>query len=476
MQNAVHARRVYVGAKIGPIRLAVVSGVSGEGARQATRRPLFAGASLSAAAQFCTALTGALVGLLLARLLGAPGLGSYSLLISFMVLLLSAGTLGIDFGVSYLVSRLEWGPADAIRQIQVAAAVLGAATFGVGYAIFIAGRSTFFEHVSSSDVLLLLACLPFAISLQATASLAIALDRYELGAAGPAVQSVISLILIAILAVPFGLTGAVCGFVGSYVVTDVGLTARAVRTFGRARNGWIRDSLRRLRAAVRFGFGVSLTNALGQLVQRVDLFVLSAFVSAATLGKYSLAFGLTSVQLLLPRALGQVVLPRVAALGRADQEDQQSVTRKSLRHAVLLAGGTALLVAAAMPLVPLIYGSGFRLTVPLAEILVPGVAVAGTTSVMAPLLVAHGHPRDVTVLGLGGLAISGALYAALIPSFGAWGAAVASTLSYIAVGGSYGLALLHRNVVSSPADWLPGRSDVMDYVALAHVLRERRGR
>src|SRR3954471_17658367 len=101
-----------------PIRLAVVSGVSGQGARQATRRPLFAGASLSAAAQVCTALTGALVGLLLARMLGAPGLGSYNLLISFMVLLLSAGTLGIDFGVSYLVSRLEWAPAEAVRQIQ----------------------------------------------------------------------------------------------------------------------------------------------------------------------------------------------------------------------------------------------------------------------------------------------------------------------------------------------------------------------
>jgi O-antigen/teichoic acid export membrane protein len=437
------------------------------------RRPLFAGASLSAAAQICTALTGALVGLLLARTLGPSGLGSYNLLVSLMVLLVAAGTCGVDFGASFLVSRREWSPAEAARQIQVGALILGVAAFAMGCVVFLAGRSTVFAHLDLSDVLLLLSCLPFAISMQITASLAVAVEKYELAAAGPAVQSAISLILVAVLASSFGLTGAVGGFVGSYIFTGIGLARRMPRGLGPAPRDWPRSVVRMLRRAGGFGFGVSLTNALGQLVQRVDLFILSAFVSAATLGKYSLAFGLTSVQLLLPRALGQVILPRVASLG-LDAGDQHAVAQKGLRHAVILTTGTALVMAVLLPLVPLLYGKDFGATVPLAEALVPGVAVAGLTSVMAPLLVAHGFPKDVTALGVGGLAIACCFYASLIPLFGAWGAAVSSTISYVILGLLYAWALRRRRVVDALSDWLPRRADFRDYTSLARGLRGRR--
>lgn len=437
------------------------------------RRPLLTGASLSAAAQVCTALTGALVGLLLARTLGPAGLGSYNLLVSLMVLLVAAGTCGVDFGASFLVSRREWGPAEAARQIQVGALILGIAAFLLGCGAFAAGRSTIFTHLEASDVLLLLSCLPFAISMQITAALAVAVERYELAAAGPALQSVISLGLVAILASSFGLTGAVGGFVASYVLMSIGLAWRMTRSLGPGPRDWLRSMVKTLRLAARFGFGVSLTNALGQLVQRIDLFVLSAFVTAATLGRYSLAFGLTSVQLLLPRALGQVILPRVASLGPGGQADQRAVAKKGLRHAVILTTCTGLVMAALLPLVPLVYGSDFTLTVYLAEALVPGVAVAGLTSVTAPLLVAHGHPRDVTALGIAGLGIACCFYAALIPSFGAWGAAVASTVSYVILGSLYAWALRRRGVVDALSDWLPRGADFRDYASLARGLRSR---
>ena len=132
---------------------------------------------------------------------------------------------------------------------------------------------------------------------------------------------------------------------------------------------------------------------------------------------------------------------------------------------------TALLLAALLPLAPLVFGSGFQSTVGYGEILVPGAAAAGLISVMSPVLVGHGNARSVTRIGLAGLGASIWLYAALIPTLHAWGAAIASTVAYLSIAGCYAWAVARLGVVGRLSDWAPSRAELEDYRGLGRAVR-----
>src|SRR4051812_42985491 len=148
----------------------------------ASRRPLFTGASLSAASQVATAATGAVISVVLARLLGPSGLGDYNLLLSLVVVLLAVGTLGLDFGVSYAVARDEWSARSALAQTQLAGLFLGLLGNAAGAVVYLATRATIFSGIQPMEVVLALACLPFAVTTQLAGALALAIDRYEISA------------------------------------------------------------------------------------------------------------------------------------------------------------------------------------------------------------------------------------------------------------------------------------------------------
>jgi antigen flippase len=413
------------------------------------------------------------ISVVLARLLGPSGLGDYNLLLSLVVVLLAVGTLGLDFGLSYAVARNEWSPKQALAQSQFAGLCLGLCALGVGSVTYLATRNTVFSGIDETEVLLALACLPFALTTQLAGALALAVDRYEIAALVPCLQSGLALVVTAVLAPLLGLEGALAGFLLAYLLSAVVLLIANVRAVGLPPPNWVEATWARCRSAVRFGFGLSLTSALWLVIQRLDLFLLSAFVSSTVLGQYALAFSITTAQLLLPRALGQVLLPRIARLGTASEKDQRTVTTKSLRHGVLLVTLTALGMAALLPLIPLVFGDQFGATVPLAEVLVPGVAAAGLISVMSPALVGHGRARQVTRLGVLGLLLAGVLYGIFIPLFEAWGAAFASSAVYLLIAAIYASALHRTGVVQSPSDWRPSREELNDYRTLGRALGRR---
>lgn len=71
---------------------------------------------------------------------------------------------------------------------------------------------------------------------------------------------------------------------------------------------------RQLRRSVSFGLKGYAANAMQFLNHRLDLFIVSAAVGAAAVGQLAVAIAVTSVLLLLPQALSDVLFPRVAAL------------------------------------------------------------------------------------------------------------------------------------------------------------------
>ena len=140
----------------------------------------------------------------------------------------------------------------------------------------------------------------------------------------------------------------------------------------------------------------------------------------------------------------------------------------------------ALIVAALLGLVPLVYGSSFDQTVGLGFVLLPGVLALGVGKVLASVVAGRGGVRYNLYTAAIVAAVTLALYFTLIPAYDEWGAAVASSISYLA--SAVISAVFFRRVLGIPLSHalIPTTADLRNYPealdALRAHLRSRRVR
>jgi O-antigen/teichoic acid export membrane protein len=421
---------------------------------------------MAGAGRVTVALTGALATVLIARVLGPDGSGGYVLAQSILLLLTVATTMGVEHGIAYFVSSGAWAPANAYVAALRVSVVMGVVGAAAGLLIRVAVPAAFGE-LSIGLTAVLAGTLPFALMAFYVPYIALAIDRYEAYVLPTALQSALALILAGAGAIAFDLEGAVVGLAASYVVTGLGVAVWGARRLGS--RGDHQD--RQLRRAVSFGIKGYAANALQMINYRLDLFVLSAVAATAAVGHYSVAIAVTSVLVLAPAAVSEVLFPRVAQLSSRAAEDAEAqremVEVKGLRHVTLaVLVMTVVLALALLLLVVPVYGAEFRSSIALGLILLPGVAANGISGVLAATVVGRGRPAYSLYAVLISTPATLLLYAVLIPWLDATGAALASTLSYLitftAIAVLYG-RLTGRSLARS---LLPTRSEWHDLRAL----------
>ncbi|GAB3255501.1 hypothetical protein GCM10027425_15610 [Alteromonas gracilis] len=226
-----------------------------------------------------------------------------------------------------------------------------------------------------------------------------------------------------------GLAGADL-VVGWYAWRRVGRTwrARTGSPLGGALRG--RPDPAQVREIVGFGWRGQIGGLVTLLNLRLDFAILGALAGPAVLGVYAVASKFAELLRLPGTALTWVTYPRLAGL---PAEEADRLARRMLWPAA------AVVVAAAVPtyaligpVVRLLYGAEFEDAIGLARLLVVGMLLAGAAGVASGWLYGRGRPgRNSVALGVG-LVLTVVLDLALIPAYGAWGAAVASTVAYVA--------------------------------------------
>lgn len=437
------------------------------------RRTLGAGATLASLSQIGAALTGGLMGVVVARILGPSGTGHFTLVLTAGLVLGSLCSLGVEVGLNYDVSGRRWPAAAALRQSQLAAIVLGLLGGAMGIGIALALKGSAFRGVDTTAIVVGMAALPFMLAWTYSSYAALAMDRYEAYALAAAGQNTVALLLSPVLALPLEVTGAVAAVTVSHLVIAAGLLRWGTRAFGAGPAGWLHETVARTKEAISFGLRANLGNVLQLLNYRADLFVLNAVASSADVGRYAVALSITSLGQLMPRALASVVMPRVAALDAGtEQAELDMVVVKSVRHAVLIAIGTSVVLALGLLLVPFVYGSDFSEAVVLGLLLIPGIAFVGVGGVLSSTIIGKGHPEyalyNVAMITPPTLA----LYALLIPPLDAVGAALASTGSYIATT-IVALFYFRRVTGLNVGALIPRGAELADYRLLGARIRTR---
>jgi O-antigen/teichoic acid export membrane protein len=424
-------------------------------------------------------LAGATLSIVLARTIGPSANGRFALLGTLVGLLELVFSLSLSAGIVYEVSRHRWSVRQAFRTCYTAALVLGLAAFGVGLGIFALLHDSVFGGISTSLAVVALMSLPPVLAYVYADSILLARERYERYAGVELSHSATFLVVGAGLAIRFGVTGAVVGLPAAAVV------AACVGAFLLSREG-ARDSSAHTPGsfgrAVRFGLQSWGANLLQQINYRFDVLILGAFAATRDVGVYSVALTLTGTAWVLPQGLQTVLFPRVAGLDEATRTGDMSVQEsdvgvaKAIRHGVLLTLPAGLLISALLLVgVPLLYGPRFHETIWLGFILLPGTLMLGVAKILSSAIVGRGYPRYTLYTGAITVPITLALYFGLIPQFDAWGAAIASSVSY----GLTSLVLVvyfrRATAVALREAFVPRTADVADYVALVRLVRHRAG-
>jgi O-antigen/teichoic acid export membrane protein len=221
------------------------------------------------------------------------------------------------------------------------------------------------------------------------------------------------------------------------------------------------------------GFGLRLwVGSLARFLNfRTDQILMGFIATEAALGFYAVAVNVSEVLLYLPSSAATALLPLIA---RTESSRRGQQTLRAFRSVIFV---TAVGVGAAALLgpvvLPAVFGDAFDESVIPFLWLLPGTFGYAASAVFSSALVGSSSPGLSSLGPIVSLVVGFALDLALIPPFGATGAAAAASVAFL-IGGATAL-ITYRRV--SPFTWrallVPHRGDLDVLVALAGPLLGR---
>ena len=191
------------------------------------------------------------------------------------------------------------------------------------------------------------------------------------------------------------------------------------------RPDWL--SLRRDMAFIAI---IGLTNLIGLMNYRVDLFLVEHFLGLAPTGVYSIAIMVAELLWLLSSAVTQAAYARIGAPDR--EAAAKFVVRIVHANLVVLLLVAPFLYLAARFVLPWLLGPAYDDASLFLAVLLPGVLSYGAASPLSAYFTNHaGRPRVPALVAGLSLVINVALCVALLPRMGVIGGAVATTASYM---------------------------------------------
>ncbi len=218
---------------------------------------------------------------------------------------------------------------------------------------------------------------------------------------------------------------ALLAAVGASSIALVIGMARAVARIGVGRPRW-HLGLTTLWYGVR-GQGSTVAN---NVTARLDVAMLPAFVTAGSVGIYSVATNVSLIVYQLSNTFAGLVLPAAAH----DRERGQLKVLGSLWASLAIAGLTAAgLALFARPLLGLVYGDEFRDAAEPLLLILPGAVLFAASSILAAGLYAAERPFTATVCQLLGMVVSVVGLFLFLRTGGITAAALVSSVSYATI-------------------------------------------
>jgi O-antigen/teichoic acid export membrane protein len=367
--------------------------------------------------------------IVMARALGPEGMGVYTLAILFPLLIITFTNLGVGPATVYYVAQEKYSLKRVFGNNVVLTALIGTLATLVGLGLIILSQGQIFPSVAPSYLALAVLLVPVNLfSQQYINQILLGARRIKDFNAVSVLQKLLFLVFVfvATVALGLGVFGALWATILSSALLCVLMFAWLMRIAGGVS---FRPNFAYLRDAFRYGIKAHLGNIIGFLNYRIEVFLLGIFLPVAAVGFYAVAVALAEKLWFVSESASTVLFPTISA--EKDEYRRKTFTPLVSRSILLITAlGAFILFLMSEWVIVLLYSEEYLPTVRLFRILLPGIVLLSASRVLANDIAGRGKPLLNTYVGAIGLGLQIILNLAWIPSFGAAGAAWATTISY----------------------------------------------
>ncbi len=411
-------------------------------------------------------------GIIVARWLGAKGVGELAVINVAVATIVQLGSFGLPSSNTYFIAQDQSHFRAAALNSLLFAIVVGF-VLGVGLSAVVSFRPDWFGLVSPELIRIAAISIPFQLVALIGLNILLAVGRIKefnlLDLAGQSFVLINS--LLALIVFHRGLKALVTlNTTTSILISIVIAVLLVVSGKSLVRSKWRVDAAL-LTRMIGYGFKFHISILAGAIIFRADLLVVNHFRGAVEAGVYSVATQFALLLMLLPAVIATLLFPRITA----EQDARGETTCLVTRYTAFIMLFCCLAAVPFSFLLPLLYGAAFSDATGLMLILLPGVYLVGLESVLVQHFNALGLPRIIPVYWVVTLLANLLLVFALVPRFGPQGAAIASTLSYAMI---FGLVALYFQATTgrSLSDvFILRRSEVQQLLNLSSIVATARG-
>ncbi|TDQ38682.1 flippase [Aureibacillus halotolerans] len=372
---------------------------------------------------------GLLTTVLIARELGPSGQGAYALAILLPTLLMTFMNLGVGQSSVYYIGQKQINVADAWKTNTITAAMLSTLAIVVGVLIVLFGDA-FFGALDNTLLIGMLFLLPvlfasrfFQALFQAVKDFAsfniIVLTTH---------LSLLASVWLALSVFHLGLPGALIAYAVAQIVT-LGVVAWLLRS--RLQLTWKKATWRPgyMKSSIAFGSKAYMSNVMAFLNYRVDLLLVSFYLSPAAVGIYFVTVSFAEKLWMVSQAITTVLYPEIASSKSESEKNRLTSTVARMTCGLSLAMGVVLWVISE-PAVHLVLGAEYAQAAVVLKWLLPGIVLGAVAKIFSNDVAGRGKPEYNLYVSIAMVVCNILLNIAFIPWLGIKGAALATSVTY----------------------------------------------
>lgn len=378
--------------------------------------------SMTFAAKTVILIAGFALSIIMARHLGAEGLGTYTVLITIAAIGGQFGSFGLHTANTYFVAR-ERGLLPGIMGNTIWFSLVGGMMAGLVLIVVLHFYPNLAAGISTGLLLLSLLSVPFNLLFMLGQSVLLGMQKimaynfFELlGRLAPFTaitllmfyKQGIGLVMVATVlsSVVFSLAVVKKLYPGGRPILDVVL----------------------FKKMLVYGLKIYLACIFAFLLLRFDLMMVNCFLGAGEAGVYSIAALIGDVLCMLPGVAGMILFPRVSGM-RGGRSWGFTAGVAWLTAAVMLVACLAAALLAG-PFVAFFYGGAFEEAVAALWWLLPGIFGLSVNTIFMNYFAGRGMPPVMVISPLLALILNISLNLYFIPVYGIKGAAFTSSVAY----------------------------------------------
>lgn len=435
-----------------------------------THRPFIESASIVTLSQVGALVAAVVAGILTTRYLGTEGKGQVALALGMGVMLGQIFCLGFDIATPYFLASGKLGPGKVFGSWILTLLIGSVLVYSIVYPLFFRYfMDNVFTGVGKSLLFFgSLACplymLRLLINTIMTGHEEFTKQIYHniliyLGVTGAAVLG-----LAVFRMGPLGYAQMQIGLgfftvIGGFILLRKVIKLMPVFSL----SAWLK--------MLRYGIKGALSQILQLIDLRLDIFIVNYFTTTSLVGIYTVAGTLANMFWVLPRSIGIVLLPRTAGSGQEEANERTALLCRNVLWLTVISGGLFLTISKRLII--------FVCTEPFADaalafaFLLPGVVGQSVSRICFTDCSGRGFPEKATYSSAITAILTIVFDIYLIPKYGIYGAAVASSIAYCTGGvlSVYWHLKISGNNLSALI--IPRRADLRYYSAYFRKLKAR---